>query len=87
MAYPKQSFRKLKLTAVAITALMASSQLAALGLGPLEVKSNLDQPLNGEIQLRLAAGDDLSSVEASIASQEDFEKLGIDYPIIWVTSN
>ncbi|NNC99476.1 MAG: peptigoglycan-binding protein LysM, partial [Gammaproteobacteria bacterium] len=59
---------------------MTSSNLAALGLGALEVQSNLDQPLNGIIELRVAEGDDLSTLQVSIASKEDFASLGIDYP-------
>ncbi|MBX2848494.1 MAG: hypothetical protein KTR16_09240 [Acidiferrobacterales bacterium] len=71
-----------KLTSVAaFTAMMiASLNVAALGLGSLEVQSNLDQPFNGEIELTVSPGDDLNSVEATIASREDFESLGIDYP-------
>lgn len=70
----------LKLTAIAAAALATSSNLAALGLGALDVQSNLDQPLNGVIELRIADGDDVSSLEALIASAEDFASLGIDYP-------
>ncbi len=51
-----------------------------LGLGSLEVQSNLDQPLDGVIELSLAEGDDLNSIEARIASREEFEGLNIDYP-------
>lgn len=60
--------------------LVASSNASALGLGGLEVQSNLDQPLNGTIELRTSAGDDVRSVRAVIAPREDFERLGIDYP-------
>ena len=60
--------------------LMASTQVGALGLGAFEVQSNLDQPLNGTIELRTAPNDDVSTVRAVIASREDFESLGIDYP-------
>ena len=70
----------LKLTAVAVSVLSFSSNAAALGLGALEVQSNLDQPLNGVIELRLSDGDDINSIEALIASRDDFLSLGIDYP-------
>jgi len=62
-------------------ALMLNTQNAsALGLGALKVESNLDQPLSGSIELRVAEGDDVNTVTAVIASREDFESLGIDYP-------
>lgn len=87
MADRKMTFSKTKtaksiLQQVGITAamLMASTTANALGLGALEVQSNLEQPLNGVIELRTAPSDDLASVNARIASREDFESLGIDYP-------
>jgi len=60
--------------------LLSSSNASALGLGSLEIASNLDQPLSGTIQLRVSPGDDLNSLTAVIASREDFESLGIEYP-------
>lgn len=80
MATRKIMFRKLSLAAFSAVTLLTASNLAALGLGALEVRSNLDQPLDGTIELRVASGDDVGSVTAAIASVEDFEKLGIDYP-------
>ncbi|MBT8113941.1 MAG: hypothetical protein KJP04_01080, partial [Arenicella sp.] len=52
----------------------------ALGLGNLEVESNLDQPLRGSIELRVAEGDDIDSISVSIASRDEFDRLGISYP-------
>jgi pilus assembly protein FimV len=69
-----------KLAGITALLLFASAELSALGLGTLEVKSNLDEPLRGVIELRTSSGDDIDSVRASIASQADFENLGIDYP-------
>ena len=80
LVHGKMTFSKIRLTAVSLLILMASSNLAALGLGALVVQSNLDQPLNGVIELRAADGDDLSSLNAVIATREDFASLGIDYP-------
>ncbi len=69
------------LYSVFVVFLLASSSAAnALGLGSFDVQSNLDQPLNGFIELRVASGDDVNSIEAQIASEEDFQKLGVDYP-------
>ena len=64
-----------------VLAIIALPQSAtALGLGALDVKSNLDQPLVGEIEIRLADGDDVNTLVAQIAPREDFENLSIDYP-------
>lgn len=65
---------------IAAALLLSASNASALGLGSFEVASNLDQPLNGAIELRVAPGDDLDTLNAVIASREDFESLGIDYP-------
>ena len=78
--YQKFTNLKIKLIVVGLAALVSSVNIAALGLGSLEVHSNLDQPLDGVIELRVSSGDDLSSLEASIASRDDFESLGIAYP-------
>ena len=80
MAYQKITLLKTNLVAIALAALLFSSNLFALGLGTMEVSSNLDQPLEGLIQLRVSDGDDINSIVAKIASREDFEKLGIAYP-------
>jgi pilus assembly protein FimV len=69
-----------KSVGLAAALLLSASNASALGLGSFEVASNLDQPLNGTIELRVATGDDLDSLSAAIASVEDFESLGIDYP-------
>ena len=60
--------------------LAVSTNVNALGLGVLDIQSNLDQPLNGVITISVAPGDDLSSLEAVVASREEFEALGVDYP-------
>ena len=57
-----------------------ASQAAALGLGNLDIQSNLDQPLNGVIELNVAPSDDPSSIEAVIATRDEFTSLGMDYP-------
>ena len=60
--------------------LLLSSNAFALGLGALEVSSNLDQPLSGRIELNVQPSDDLSGLTAVIAPRSDFETLGLDYP-------
>jgi len=71
---------KAKSIGLAAALLLSSTNASALGLGSLEIESNLDQPLSGTIQLRIAPGDDINSLTAVIASRDDFESLGIEYP-------
>ena len=62
-------------------AMMFATQLAsALGLGDITLRSSLNQPLVAEIQL-LEVGD-LTEAEilVGLASQEDFERVGVDRP-------
>ena len=80
MSKLKLTNAKLKSVAVFTAMMLASPTSSALGLGSLEVQSNLDQPFDGAIELRVAPGDDLGSVVATIASEEDFNNLNIDYP-------
>jgi len=80
MSNRKRTFPRTKIASFASALLLASVDVNALGLGVLDVQSNLDQPLKGVIELRVNAGDDINSVRASIASRQDFENFGIDYP-------
>jgi len=80
MANRKMTFSRTKIACLTSLMMLASVDVSALGLGVLDVQSNLDQPLNGVIELRVNAGDDVNSVQASIAPRSDFESFGIDYP-------
>ena len=73
-------FRLLRNTLVLAGACVWVGTAYGLGLGSLEIQSNLDQPLDGVIELRLAQGDDLNSIKARLASRDEFDELGIDYP-------
>ena len=68
-----------KLSLLAASVLLSNSALG-LGLGALEVSSNLDQPLSGRIQLKVEPSDDLSNLTAVIAPRSDFDSLGLEYP-------
>ena len=76
----KNLFIKTKVATIASALMFTSVNVNALGLGVLDVQSNLDQPLDAYIELRVNSGDDIKSVKASIASRADFANLGIDYP-------
>jgi pilus assembly protein FimV len=56
------------------------SNAHALGLGSLQVDSFLNEPLSGKIEFMVADADELSTVTASIADKESFERLGVEYP-------
>ena len=70
-------FRKLLITILSMTSLFSAS-VFALGLGEIKQFSDLNQPLNAEIPL-LSAGD-LAEYEvlASLASNKEFEKVGVE---------
>ncbi|MFP6829017.1 MAG: FimV/HubP family polar landmark protein [Gammaproteobacteria bacterium] len=52
----------------------------ALGLGDIELRSALNQPLDAEIHLVSATPDALSSLRVALASQETFDRYGLDRP-------
>ena len=64
--------------------LLASSLFAiptlaqALGLGGIEVKSGLNEPLNAEIQVIQSAPGEADGLAVALASAEDFARVGID---------
>ncbi len=76
----KRAVGSYQVAGVAASMLFASNAAFGLGLGVLDVQSNLDQPLSGLITVNVAPGDDLSSLQAQLASREEFETLGVDYP-------
>lgn len=54
----------------------------ALGLGEIEMKSALNERLDAEIALVSARPEDLSGLEVALASQETFERYGLDRPSV-----
>ena len=52
----------------------------ALGLGKLMVRSGLDEPLNGEIELLSATSQEIKTLKSSLASRADFDSAGIELP-------
>jgi pilus assembly protein FimV len=68
--------RSLKLSMLMALAL-GSSQVMALDLGQVQVKSALGQPLLAEIPLRPANPAELQNLTVQLASSEDFARAGI----------
>ena len=67
----------LRKRAVALLVCCAASTVAfALGLGPLQSKSALNEPFAGRINVIGATGDDIDSLKILLASPEDFERAG-----------
>jgi len=79
LSMAKSKFIKTKIAAFAPALMLTAADVSALGLGTINVQSNLDQPLKAEIELRVNPGDDVGSVKASIASRSDFQSNGIQY--------
>ena len=50
----------------------------ALQLGKIVVTSSQGQPLNAEIEMMLTPGEDLSKLQTSLASKENYESQGIE---------
>ncbi|MDZ4202636.1 MAG: FimV/HubP family polar landmark protein [Gallionella sp.] len=61
-------------------ALMVSAQVAALGLGGINVSSALGQPLKADIELVSAGKLEKSSMVARIASPDAYRGAGLEYP-------
>ena len=50
----------------------------ALGVGQLELRSGLNQALNGTIPLRSASEEELANLSVSLASPQAFARLGLE---------
>ncbi|HAI59592.1 MAG TPA: fimbrial protein FimV, partial [Xanthomonadaceae bacterium] len=72
--------RTAKLVPLALAVALAAGHVNALGLGPLEVKSQLNQPLVAEIPLLGVAPGDLDNLSVRMASPEAFDRVGLPRP-------
>ncbi|CAK0769727.1 pilus assembly protein FimV [Gammaproteobacteria bacterium] len=73
--------RKRISTAVAL-AMALPSVAYPLGLGKISIRSVLNQPLRAEIEIFSADPKDLSNLTVRLAPPGDFQKAGIDRPIL-----
>ena len=62
-----------------LAGLIASTQVAALGLDRLNVSTALGQPLVAEVELSVSPGDDVDSIRANIASPAVYRAAGVEY--------
>ncbi|MCB1588331.1 MAG: fimbrial protein FimV, partial [Xanthomonadales bacterium] len=63
---------------LASSLVMLPSLAQALGLGAIEVKSALNQPLNAEIAVIQAGAGEAAGLAVDLAKAEDFARVGID---------
>ncbi len=68
---------KLRLSIVAVFAFACSSAFG-LGLGDIDVKSKLNQPLDAEIELINVSESLLEGATATLASEADFTRVGLE---------
>ena len=70
-----------KLRMAVVTALLlAAGNAVALGLGQIEVKSRLNQPLLAEIPIISTTPGELEALQARLASPETFRRVGLAAP-------
>lgn len=67
-------------TALAIALMAAAGPVAALGLGQIQVKSRLDQPLLAEIPIISNDPAELEQLQARLASPDTFRRIGLEPP-------
>jgi len=63
-----------------VLGVMLSSQVWALGLGEVRLDSALNEPLRAEIELLGATPEELANLRVALASEDTFERYGIDRP-------
>lgn len=66
---------------LALALALGASSAHALGLGPIQVKSGLNEPLVAEIPILSAAPGELDELEVRLASPEAFARVGLDRPV------
>ncbi len=67
--------------AMAMLGALASTNVVALGLGEIELKSALNQPLNAEVELLSATESELGELKVAVGSAQAFANAGIERPL------
>ena len=63
-----------------LSLILAPGAALSLGLGEIRLNSFLNQPLDAEIDVSVAAAGELDSLEVQLASAEAFSRYGLDRP-------
>lgn len=66
--------------ALVLVLMVASGTAAALGLGQIQLKSKLGEPLLAEIMIVSSDPSELEGLRAGLASPETFARIGLDLP-------
>lgn len=66
---------------MAMLGALASTNVVALGLGEIELKSALNQPLNAEVELLSATDSELDELKVEMGSTQAFANAGIERPL------
>ncbi|MDP9200284.1 MAG: pilus assembly protein FimV, partial [Pseudomonadota bacterium] len=69
-----------KLRALISAILLTPAAALALGLGEIRLNSSLNEPLSAEIDLVAATPEELAALKAELATNEVFERYGLDRP-------
>jgi pilus assembly protein FimV len=69
-----------KLRALISATLLTPAAALGLGLGEIRLNSALNEPLSAEIDLVAATPEELTALQAKLASNEVFERYGLDRP-------
>lgn len=64
-------------TSLATALALATGQAFALGLGPIQVRSGLNQPLVAEIPVLADSAAEANDLHVDLASAEDFQRVGL----------
>lgn len=67
--------------AMAMLGALTTGNVVALGLGEIDLKSALNQPLEAEVQLLSATEAEMQELKVSMGSPRAFEQAGIDRPL------
>src|SRR5579863_3898046 len=70
--------KRLMKSSLAVAFALASGQVAALGLGPIQVRSGLNQPLLAEIPVTTDTPAEANDLKVDLASAEDFQRVGLN---------
>jgi pilus assembly protein FimV len=63
-----------------LSLILAPGAALSLGLGDIRLHSHLNQPMNAEIPLSIASQAELEALQVALASQELFQRHGLDRP-------
>ncbi|MDO9454166.1 MAG: FimV/HubP family polar landmark protein [Stagnimonas sp.] len=74
----RRTLARITLTAAATAGLVSATAVLALGLGEIDVSSNLNQRFAASIPLTEISAEDLETVTVSVAPNEAYERAGIE---------